>query len=247
MSAPVLADGIEPADFLHDAQLYFTAPLRWDSTDWMYFSGTLAAIAAAHTLDGTVRNHFVGTHPVLDGQDPHSTDDYIPAAGLVGGTLLVAEVAGDSYGKGEVATMLEASILSTVTAEGLKYAAGRERPNGTLDPNAWRLGGSSFPSLHSDLAFAVGTVFAESGDDDYRWFRRLVGYGVGTGTVYLRLRHNAHWFSDTVAGAAIGMASAHFSVNRRRERNEGDPQALNISVVPIEGSGLKLSFSWTME
>ncbi|HEV2704116.1 MAG TPA: hypothetical protein VGV09_21005, partial [Steroidobacteraceae bacterium] len=157
MTGPVRADGIEPADFIHDAGLYFTAPLRWNGTDWMYFGGTLAAVAAAHSLDGRVRDHFAGSQPLLNGQDTHSTDDYLPAIGLLGGTLLVAEVAGDHYGKGEVATMVEASIFSVVTAEGLKYAAGRERPNETLDPNNWRMGGSSFPSLHSDLAFAIGT------------------------------------------------------------------------------------------
>jgi hypothetical protein len=247
MAGPAWADGIEPADFIHDAGLYLTAPLRWNSTDWMYFGGTLAAVGAAHSLDGRVRDHFAGSQPLLNGQDPHSTDDYLPAVGLLGGTLLVAEVAGDSYGKGEVATMLEASIFSTVTAEGFKYAAGRERPNETGHPNDWRMSGSSFPSLHSDLAFAIGTVFAESGDDDYRWFRRLIGYGIGSATVYMRLHDNAHWFSDTVAGAAIGMASARFSINRRLERTEDHPQALNISVAPIAGGGLKLAFQLTMD
>jgi hypothetical protein len=241
------ADGIEPADFTHDTALYFTAPLRWDSTDWMYFGGALAAVAAAHSLDGKVRDHFAGSNPVLNGQDPRDTEDYLPAVGLLTGTLLVAEMAGDSYGKGEVATMMEASIFSVVTAEGLKYAAGRERPNETLNPNDWRMSGSSFPSLHSDLAFAVGTVFAESGDDDYRWFRRFIGYGVATTTLYLRLHDNAHWFSDTVAGAAIGMASAHFSINRRLERPDDHPEALNISIAPMAGGGVKLAFSLSMD
>jgi PAP2 superfamily len=180
-------------------------------------------------------------------QDPYSTDDYLPVAGLLSGTLLAAEVAGDSYGKGEVATMLEASIFSAVTAEGLKYAAGHERPNETLDPNDWRMSGSSFPSLHCDLAFAIGTVFAESGDDDHRWFCRFIGYGIGTATVYLRLHDNAHWFSDTVAGAAIGVASEHCSINRRLEHPDDHPEGLNISVVPIAGGGLKLAFSLTMD
>src|SRR5579863_440228 len=31
---------------------YVTAPLRWDSSDWWYFGGTIAAIAIAHALDG---------------------------------------------------------------------------------------------------------------------------------------------------------------------------------------------------
>jgi hypothetical protein len=72
LAGPAWADGIEPADFIHDTTLYFTAPLRWDSTDWMYFAGG---------------------RPVLNGQDRRRTDDYLPALGLLGGTLLVAEVA----------------------------------------------------------------------------------------------------------------------------------------------------------
>jgi membrane-associated phospholipid phosphatase len=63
----------------------------------------------------------------------------------------------------------------------------------------------------------------------------------------LRLHDNAHWVSDTVAGAAIGMASARFSINRRLERTEDHPQALNISVAPIAGGGLKLAFQLTMD
>ncbi len=143
--------------------------------------------------------------------------------------------------------MIEASIFSAVTSEGLKYVAGRERPNETLEQNDWRMSGSSFPSLHSDLAFAVGTVFAESGEDDYRWFRRLIGYGMASATVYLRVDHNAHWFSDTVAGAAIGMASAHFSMNRRLERVSGNARHVDLSVAPIAGRGLRLAVSMSME
>ena len=64
----------------------------------------------------------------------------------------------------------------------------------------------------------MGTVLAESGNDDYRWIRRLLGYGLGAATSYERLKHNAHWLSDTVAGAALGIATARFSMDRREGR-----------------------------
>jgi hypothetical protein len=241
-AAPAHADGLGPTDFFHDAGLYFTAPLRWDGEDWLYFGGTIAAIGAAHALDGPVRDSFAGKHPVLDGQDPNSTRDAVPAVALFAGTWLLSTAMGDQYGKGESYSMLEAGIFSSITAEGLKFAAGRVRPNATLDPNDWRAGGSSFPSLHASAAFAVGTVFAESGDDEYRWLRRLVGYGTAVATGYLRLHDNAHWLSDVVAGAAVGVASAHFSINRRLERAE-HLEGLNLSVAPIPGGGLELNFS----
>ena len=38
--------------------------------------------------------------------------------------------------------------------------------------------GDSFPSMHVSTTFAVGTVLAESGGDNYRWLRRGIGYGL---------------------------------------------------------------------
>jgi membrane-associated phospholipid phosphatase len=82
------------------------------------------------------------------------------------------------------------------------------------------------------VAFAVGTVLAESGNEDYRWLRRLLGYGLGAATSYERLKHNAHWLSDTVAGAALGMATANFTMKRAY------PEEASLSVVPVEGGAM---------
>jgi membrane-associated phospholipid phosphatase len=242
---PAHADGLGPADFFFDAGQYFTAPLRWDAQDWMFFGGTLAAIGAAHAADASVRNYFAGKNPVLDGQDPNSLRDAAPLAALFAGTWLLATVTGDPSGKGETYTMVEATVLSSITVEGLSLAARRARPDETLDTNDWGASGSSFPSLHASAAFAIGTVFAESGGDEYRWLRRIIGYGTAAATGYLRLHDNAHWLSDVVAGAAVGIATAHFSMNRRLERVQR-VQSLNLSVAPIAGDGLELDVSLTM-
>ena len=34
------ADDFTPSDLLSDAKLYFTAPIRWDESDWMFFGGS---------------------------------------------------------------------------------------------------------------------------------------------------------------------------------------------------------------
>lgn len=237
------ADEFGPGDLFSDARLYFTAPARWDSSDWAFFGGSVAAIAVAHAYDDRVRTQLAPAGPA--GVTPSDTDsirDAIPAASLVVGTWLVSELTHDSFANTEAYTMVEAAAFSSITAEALKYAAGRERPDQTTDANSWRDGGSSFPSLHTTAAFAIGTVFAESGSDDYRWLRRAVGYGVSSATAYLRLRHNQHWLSDTAAGAALGIASGRFSTNRRLDR-AGNTRNWTLSVVPSESGGLKLTFN----
>jgi PAP2 superfamily len=232
------AEDFTARDVLQDAKLYFTAPVRWDGKDWLLFGGALAAIGAAHEYDADVRRHFAtGDRALLNGQDKNSLRDGIPIAVAVAGTWAFAELIDDPAGKIESYTMIEAATFSLISTEGLKFAAGRERPNETTHVDAWRQGGSSFPSLHASTAFAVGTVLAESGGDDYRWIRRFLGYGMASAVTYVRLRDNVHWLSDTVAGAAIGIATAEFVMNRRQERTH----RWDLSVGPIPGGGTELA------
>lgn len=224
-----------------DTELYFTAPLRWDTQDWVLLGGTVAAVAAAHQFDGKVRDHFGGKSPVLNGKDTHSTRDAEPAAALVAGTFGVALLVDSQDGRNEAYRMLEAAALSGITAEGLKYAAGRARPNETLRVDDWRKGGSSFPSLHATAAWAIGTVFAESGSDDYRWVRRLLGYGVASFTAYERLHGNVHWFSDVVAGSALGLSTGVFVLNRQIFHSND----VAFNVAPTEVGGISIQLTYT--
>jgi membrane-associated phospholipid phosphatase len=201
---------------LEDAKLYFTAPLRWDQEDWLYFGAAVAATGLSHEFDSDVRSHFAtGSNASLNGTDKNSLRDALPTIALIAGTGTSALLLKDSDGYRETWALLEAGILSTASGEILSYATGRERPDATASPNQWRQGGDSFPSLHADAAFAVGTVFAESGNDEYRWLRRLIGYGIAGATAYIRVRDNEHWLSDTVAGSALGIATARFVLNRQ--------------------------------
>ncbi len=227
--------------YLSDVGGYFTAPLRWDGSDWAWFGGAVLAIGLAHRYDSQVRTHFVGTGPVSSA-NTNDTKDAVPAAAVFGGTWAFALLTQDRDGYREGWAMVEAGALSGVTAYALKFAAGRQRPDAASDPNEWfKGGGDSFPSLHSTAAFAIGTVLAESGNDDYRLVRRLLGYGVGVATSYERLKHNAHWLSDTVAGAALGISSAHFAMNRRYAT--GDES--HLALVPIAG-GAMLTYRVTL-
>ena len=157
---------------LEDTKLYFTSPLRWDEEDWLYFGGALLAIGAAHSFDERVRDHFAtGSKAILNGgEDKNSLRDAAPTVALIAGTGLYAAFIDDRDGYRETWFLIEAGAFSGVTAEVLGYATGRERPDATTSPNEWGKGGDSFPSLHTTVAFAVGTVFAESGNDEYLGF-----------------------------------------------------------------------------
>jgi membrane-associated phospholipid phosphatase len=228
------------SQLLDDIAAYYTAPLSWDVRDWEFFAGTLAAIGVAHHFDSDVRTHFASNLPGA-AKNSYDLQDAAPAAALFLGTWGFSLLASDQAAYRVSWNMLEALGLSTVTDYALAYATGRERPYQTSDPNRWFAGGNSFPSEHVTAAFAIGTVFAESGDEDHIWLTRFVGYGVATFTLYQRLKHEQHWLSDTVAGAALGGSTAVFVLDRGEQRRDGP----HISLEPMPG-GVRLAYSTTL-
>ena len=238
-SPPSGATGTEPAPpsgLAHDMGLYFTAPLRWNGTDWAWFGGALAAIAGSHHYDTQVYTHFTKGLTPTEIANIKSDDlqDALPSVAVFLGTWGYAALIDDPSGHREAWSMLEAAGLSTINAYALKFIIRRQGPDQTSDPNEWfKSGGRSFPSEHATASFAIGTVLAEAGSDDYRWLRRVLGYGLGIGTSYLRLKHNAHWLSDTVAGGALGIASAQFTLNHAYRNQES-----NFALVPVQGGAM---------
>jgi len=71
------------------------------------------------------------------------------------------------------------------------------RPNGSPD-------GQSFPSAHTSSAFTNATVLFE----EFKETSPLLaysGYAFATTTGALRIMNNAHWLSDVLVGAGIGI------------------------------------------
>lgn len=225
--------------YFGDFKEYMTSPAHWTGRDWAALGGVLAATSVAYQYDYDVREHFV-TDPAP--HDYHDVEDFVPVAMLVGGSWLAAHVGENEERIVATRTMFRAGVLSQMSTFVFKIGLGRERPDAGVERDDWWSGGRSMPSGHTALAFAVGTVYAESGNPKRRWVRRLAGYGLGVGMMYLRVEHDSHWFSDTIPGAAIGITSARFAMKR------ADPSAGRTAVfaTPLEG-GAMLSFSRALE
>ena len=102
--------------------------------------------------------------------------------------------------QGDVAAAaLEAGLSAAVVAQVGKYAIDRARPLEDTGPYQRSLSrsDSSFPSIHTAVAWAVVTPYAQFYDAP--WF-----YGLAALTNAGRIAARDHWLSDTVAGAAMG-------------------------------------------
>lgn len=87
-------------------------------------------------------------------------------------------------------------VTNFITSQ-LKSITSKTRPNGAAIAH-------SFPSAHTSFAFTNATVLYEEYKDSSPLFA-CTGYGFATVTGSLRLMNNAHWLSDVMVGAGIGI------------------------------------------
>lgn len=62
----------------------------------------------------------------------------------------------------------------------------------------------SFPLGHTAIAFMGAEFLYQEYKDVSPWYG-IAGYVVASGTGFLRMYNNRHWFSDVIAGAGIGI------------------------------------------
>jgi hypothetical protein len=79
----------------------------------------------------------------------------------------------------------------------IKKISNKTRPNGDEIPE-------SMPSAHTSSAFTNATVLYQEFKDTSPLLA-YSGYGFATTTGALRIMNNAHWLSDVLVGAGIGM------------------------------------------
>ncbi len=127
-----------------------------------------------------------------------SVDDYIqyaPAVAVYG--LNAFGVKGKNNFGNRTALALKSFLLNDLIVSGLKRWVNEPRPNGT--PH-------SFPSGHTSVAFAMAQFMHHEYGDLSVWYS-IGAYSCATAVGVMRVAKNAHWISDVVAGAGIGILS----------------------------------------
>jgi hypothetical protein len=111
--------------------------------------------------------------------------------------------------------LLRAQAITEMLVEPIKFAARRERPDGSN-----RL---SFPSGHAAITFAAAAVI----ERHLGWKRSLLAYAVAGYVATSRLHDDRHYLSDVVFGAAVGTIAGRTVTVHGREH-----WALGPSAVP---------------
>lgn len=125
-------------------------------------------------------------------------DDYIQYAPAVAVYSLNAlGIKGKNNFGNRTALVLKSFLLNDLIVNNLKGWTGTERPNGRM---------RSFPSGHTSFAFAMAHFMHKEYGEQSIWYS-IGAYSCATTVGLMRVSKNAHWISDVVAGAGIGMLS----------------------------------------
>ena len=157
---------------------------------------------------------------------------YVPAAAyLVSGAF---RNGGGEHGFAERLVSLATSAASeAILVNGLKYTCCRLRPDGVT--------ANSFPSGHTATVF----MGAEQIRLEYGGWAGAGAYALATGVGLLRVYNGYHWFTDVLAGAAVGIASANIArwLLPAECKLLGISPRAKLSLVPL-GTGLKLALTF---
>lgn len=133
-------------------------------------------------------------------------------------------------------TSFEAIIMANLMTSALKTVFGRARPWQNEGDMVFKpfSGNTGFPSGHATTAFAFVTPWL-------LYYPNAFTPGllvVGAGTAFTRMLTDNHWFTDIVAGSAIGFATAY--VLTERHKTDG----LRVVIAPsisLENPGVTIS------
>ena len=127
-----------------------------------------------------------------------SIDDYtrfVPLAQMY--TADVIGIKSRSHWFDQTKNAAIALLLTDLITTRLKRSIDKTRPSGANN--------NAFPSAHTSYAFTSATVRYEEFKDTSP-ILAYSGYAFAVTTGYLRMAKDAHWFSDVLLGAGIGIA-----------------------------------------
>jgi membrane-associated phospholipid phosphatase len=263
MAAAAQSSGDAPrADSIRAATPVATRPLFSIRDAWVA-AGFTAATVAALPLDQIVAHNLQlpqnQNEPGLVRAATMFRDIADPGTVYVSAGLFAA---GKLFGNAALTDIGlhagEALIFASAAGFVLKGAVGRPLPRQrNADADSYQFGRGirvdgnwqAFPSGHTLAVFSVASaITAEAGErwpDQARWVG-LASYGVASAAGISRLYNNAHWVSDVIFGAGIGIFSGIKTVQyeHAHPRDWLNRALGHATVAPAPGGGANVGFSF---
>jgi membrane-associated phospholipid phosphatase len=188
------------------------ARIRLQDATWLVPAG--GAAAALFATDSAVSRHL-SNNPNTLLRDRHISDyGTYSMVGGAAGIYFLGLISQNEHQRETGFLSGEATIDGLAVVEALKYATGRQRPfQGNGNANFWK-GGTSFPSEHAEISWAIASMFSHEYPSP---FMKFLAYGAATAISATRVTAKQHFPSDVFVGAAIGYLTSEFVYRKHHD------------------------------
>ncbi len=201
-----------PERFAADQRAIWTSPFHLQRSDMVWalpaLAGTAALVASDSWFSRQVPSGEIARSRSLSNYGAYSL------AGAAGGMFLLGKITHNDHATETGFLASEAAINAAAVDFALKSSFQRERPYIGNGAGHFFAGGSSFPSEHAAVAWAVAGVVAHEYPGT---FTKLISYGLASAVTVGRVTGKEHFPSDAVVGSALGYFIAQQIYRRRRD------------------------------
>jgi membrane-associated phospholipid phosphatase len=243
---------------LWDAEDVVTSPLYVASPNsplrsprfYLVLAGAGALWGGSYALDQTMRSHLRG----MSSSDATLLQN-ISYGSVSAGTALLYGYGlwvDDPRARHYAITAGEGAGIATLVDIGIKAAFGRLRPSQSSSHTAFFHGGQSFVSGDVAPMFALAAGVSQYYDN--AWYASVPAYSLALLDGFGRMGHDAHWFSDVVGAALLGVGTTELFIwlHHRHEYEPGrwklfamsPPQTPMANAQTMAPTGFGLSYNW---
>jgi membrane-associated phospholipid phosphatase len=198
--------------FASDQSAIWSSPLHLKRGDAEWLLPSLAATGAFVASD----SWFSKQVPAGEITRSRSLSNYgaLSLVGAAGGMFLFGTITHNDHAAETGFLASEAALNAAAVDYALKSMFQRQRPYDGNGAGHFFAGGSSFPSEHAAVSWAVAGVVAHEYPGT---FTKLVSYGLASLVTVSRVTGKEHFPSDALVGSALGYFIAQQIYRRRRD------------------------------
>jgi membrane-associated phospholipid phosphatase len=205
--------GMDPLKrFAADQNKIWTSPFRLHRSDAVWALPAVAAMGAFLASDSWLSKQ-VPSGETARSRDL-SNDGVFALAGAAGGMFLIGKMKHNDHAAETGFLAIEAALNAAAVDYSLKSIFARQRPYQGTGSGHFFTRGSSFPSEHAAVSWAVAGVIAHEYPGPVT---KLLAYGIASAVTVARVTGKEHFPSDVLAGGALGYLIARQIYQRHRD------------------------------
>ena len=190
-----------PLNILQDQKALLTTPFRMSERQWSLAVPLSILAVGLVASDTAVEAHVTKTASTVSTASNFSNAGLAALAGVGGGMYLWGTFAKNERQRETGFLSGEAAVDAYLDTTAIKYIAGRDRPFTANGRGNFFDGGSSFPSQHSAVSWAIASVIAHEYPGPVA---QVLSYGLAGAVSVARVEAHQHFMSDAVIGSALG-------------------------------------------